>query len=46
MREKMSVSLAVPVERISIKAKTMEGSGLIGTEAAIAAQAVALISFQ
>jgi len=46
MREKMSVSLAVPVERISIKAKTMEGIGLIGTEAAIVAEAVALISFQ
>ena len=35
--------LGIPVEKISIKAKTMEGLGIIGTEEAIAAEAVALV---
>ena len=46
MREKISVAADLPVEKVSIKAKTMEEIGLIGTEEAIAAQAVALISFE
>jgi 2-C-methyl-D-erythritol 2,4-cyclodiphosphate synthase len=46
MREKISATTGIPAERISIKAKTMEGIGMIGTEEAIAAQAVALISFE
>jgi 2-C-methyl-D-erythritol 2,4-cyclodiphosphate synthase len=46
MREKISAALAVPIEKVSIKAKTMEGIGMIGTEEAIAAQAVALLSFE
>jgi 2-C-methyl-D-erythritol 2,4-cyclodiphosphate synthase len=45
MREKISSAIGIPVEKVSIKAKTMEGIGVIGTEEAIAAQAVALISF-
>ena len=35
--------LGIPVEKISIKAKTMEGLGVIGTEEAIAAEAIALV---
>lgn len=46
MREKISTTIGIPAEKISIKAKTMEGIGMIGTEEAIAAQAVALISFE
>ena len=46
MREKISVAADLPVEKVSIKAKTMEEIGLIGTEEAIAAQAVVLISFE
>jgi 2-C-methyl-D-erythritol 2,4-cyclodiphosphate synthase len=46
MREKISATMGIPAEKISIKAKTMEGIGMIGTEEAIAAQAVALISFE
>jgi 2-C-methyl-D-erythritol 2,4-cyclodiphosphate synthase len=46
MREKISATIGIPAESISIKAKTMEGIGTIGTEEAIAAQAVALISFE
>jgi 2-C-methyl-D-erythritol 2,4-cyclodiphosphate synthase len=44
MREKMASAAGIPIEKISIKAKTMEGVGEIGTEEAIAAQAVALVS--
>lgn len=44
MREKVAATLQVPVEKVFIKAKTMEGIGAIGSEEAIAAQAVALIS--
>jgi 2-C-methyl-D-erythritol 2,4-cyclodiphosphate synthase len=46
MREKISAAIGIPIENVSIKAKTMEGIGMIGTEEAIAAQAVCLISFQ
>jgi 2-C-methyl-D-erythritol 2,4-cyclodiphosphate synthase len=44
MREKMASAAGISIEKISIKAKTMEGLGEIGTEQAIAAQAVALVS--
>jgi 2-C-methyl-D-erythritol 2,4-cyclodiphosphate synthase len=44
MRETLAVAAGIPTENISIKAKTMEGVGEIGTEEAIAAQAVALVS--
>jgi 2-C-methyl-D-erythritol 2,4-cyclodiphosphate synthase len=46
MREKISATIGISAERISIKAKTMEGIGIIGAEEAIAAHAVALISFE
>ena len=46
MREKISSAIGISIEKVSIKAKTMEGIGMIGTEEAIAAQAVALISFE
>jgi 2-C-methyl-D-erythritol 2,4-cyclodiphosphate synthase len=44
MRETLAIAAGIPTENISIKAKTMEGVGEIGTEEAIAAQAVALVS--
>ena len=44
MREKMAAAAGVPIEKIFIKAKTMEGIGAIGAEDAIAAQAIALVS--
>ena len=44
MRERMAAAAGIPVEKISIKAKTMEGIGAIGNEKAIAAEAIALIS--
>lgn len=43
MREKLANCLGVPVESISIKAKTAEGLGPIGKQEAIAAYAVALV---
>ena len=43
MRETLAAAAGVPIEKIFIKAKTMEGVGEIGREEAIAAQAVALI---
>ncbi len=46
MREKLAAASGIPVEKISIKAKTMEGLGVIGTEEAIAAEAIALVSFE
>jgi 2-C-methyl-D-erythritol 2,4-cyclodiphosphate synthase len=46
MRTKIAAAAGIPIENISIKAKTMEGIGAIGTEEAIAAQAVALVSFE
>jgi 2-C-methyl-D-erythritol 2,4-cyclodiphosphate synthase len=45
MREAMAAAAGIPVERISVKAKTMEGVGPIGNEEAIAAHAVALVSY-
>lgn len=44
MRERLAGAAGIPVERVSIKAKTMEGLGIIGAGEAVAAQAVALIS--
>jgi len=44
MREKMAAAAGIPIEKIFIKAKTMEGVGEIGAQEAIAAQAVALVS--
>ena len=46
MRERMAAAAGLSIERISIKAKTMEGSGAIGAGDAIAAQAVALVSVE
>ena len=46
MREKIAAAAGVSIDRISIKAKTMEGAGSIGAEEAIAAEAVALVSFE
>ena len=46
MRDRISVAVGIPSDKASIKAKTMEGIGMIGTEEAIAAQAVALISLR
>ena len=46
MREKIAAAAGMPIDRISVKAKTMEGIGVIGKEEAIAAEAVALISFE
>ena len=44
MGKKLAEALGIPPDRIQVKAKTMEGLGIIGTEQAIAAEAVALIS--
>jgi 2-C-methyl-D-erythritol 2,4-cyclodiphosphate synthase len=44
MRERIAAAAGIPIDRVSIKAKTMEGIGVIGVEEAIAAQAVALVS--
>lgn len=44
MRERIATAAGIPIDRVSIKAKTMEGIGVIGVEEAIAAQAVALVS--
>jgi 2-C-methyl-D-erythritol 2,4-cyclodiphosphate synthase len=46
MRATLAQAAGVPAERIHIKAKTMEGLGMVGTEQAIAAEAVALISYE
>lgn len=43
MRERISGILRVPVEKISIKAKTAEGMGPVGEGLAIEAYAVALV---
>lgn len=43
MRVKLSEILQLSIEQISIKAKTMEGCGIIGDEKAIAAQAIVLV---
>jgi 2-C-methyl-D-erythritol 2,4-cyclodiphosphate synthase len=44
MREKMAAAVGIPIDKIFVKAKTMEGVGTIGSGEAIAAEAVALIS--
>jgi 2C-methyl-D-erythritol 2,4-cyclodiphosphate synthase len=36
--------LNIPVDSVHVKAKTMEHLGIVGSEAAIAAEAVALVS--
>ena len=41
---KMSEALGVAPDKIQVKAKTMEGLGIVGTEQAIAAEAVALLN--
>lgn len=43
MIAKISEALGVAPEKIMVKAKTMEGLGIVGTEQAIAAEAVALV---
>ena len=43
MAATMAKALGVTPDRIQVKAKTMEGLGIVGTEQAIAAEAVALI---
>jgi len=43
MRESLAVALEVEVERVSVKAKTGEGVGEVGTRAAIRAEAVVLL---
>jgi len=46
MREALASASGIPSDRIFIKAKTMEGIGEIGRHEAMAAQAVALVSFE
>ncbi|HET9219967.1 MAG TPA: 2-C-methyl-D-erythritol 2,4-cyclodiphosphate synthase [Terriglobia bacterium] len=46
MRDRISVAVGIPSDKVSIKAKTMEGIGMIGSDEAIAAQVVALISLR
>ncbi len=43
MRRQIAEALSVPVDRISVKAKTMERVGAIGAEQAVAAEAIALV---
>lgn len=43
MTLKMAEALGIPPDRIQVKAKTMEGLGIVGTEQAIAAEAVTLL---
>jgi 2-C-methyl-D-erythritol 2,4-cyclodiphosphate synthase len=44
MRERMAAAAGIPIDKVFVKAKTMEGVGAIGNGEAIAAEAVALIS--
>jgi len=44
MREKLAEASGIPMDRIFIKAKTMEGVGEIGEQRAMAAQVIALVS--
>lgn len=46
MRERIAGVLGIPVERISIKAKTAEGTGPVGEGQAIEAYAVALVDLK
>jgi 2-C-methyl-D-erythritol 2,4-cyclodiphosphate synthase len=43
MREGLAVAMEVEIDRISVKAKTGEGVGPVGTHAAVTAQAVVLL---
>jgi len=43
MAAQLAEALGIAPDKIQVKAKTMEGLGMIGTEQAIAAEAVALI---
>jgi 2-C-methyl-D-erythritol 2,4-cyclodiphosphate synthase len=43
MASKMAAALGVTPDKIQVKAKTMEGLGIVGTELAIAAEAIALL---
>jgi 2-C-methyl-D-erythritol 2,4-cyclodiphosphate synthase len=43
MQVSIADALQLPKDRVSVKAKTMERVGIIGTEEAIAAEAVALV---
>ena len=43
MKLELAAALKIAPEKIQVKAKTMEGIGIIGTEQAIAAQAVVLL---
>ena len=43
MQARLCEVLAIPADRIHIKAKTMEHLGIIGSEQAIAAEAIALV---
>jgi len=43
MTSKMAEALGIAPDRIQVKAKTMEGLGIVGTEQAIAAEAVVLL---
>jgi 2-C-methyl-D-erythritol 2,4-cyclodiphosphate synthase len=46
MKTAMAAALGIPLDRIHVKAKTMERVGEIGREEAIAAEAVVLVSFE
>ena len=46
MREKMAAAAGIPIDRVFVKAKTMEGVGAIGHGVAIAAEEGALVSFE
>lgn len=43
MRQNIATALALPIERVSVKAKTAEGLDSVGSGAAIQAQAIALL---
>jgi 2-C-methyl-D-erythritol 2,4-cyclodiphosphate synthase len=43
MTSKVAAALGIAPEKIHVKAKTMEGLGIVGTEQAIAAEAVVLL---
>jgi 2-C-methyl-D-erythritol 2,4-cyclodiphosphate synthase len=43
MRSNIAKALGIPVDRVSIKATTMEGMGMIGRQEGMAAMAVATV---